>query len=242
MILSAPDERYVEHIKKALGAFDRIFPMYQSSLRRIFNISDNELESCLRDMIKYHDLGKLTERWQSRLEDKRLTGFIPHASIGAAYLWKKLGKIYNESSDLRHAVCFAVCIHHVDSGLIGENIERPDVQAVIANLVDQFTGEIIWCKEVVSLDSELFPEDVSKLNVSDLRDMANGLRIWSRGCGLHEQHRRRIMTAAVHHVLKLCDFLAASYRARDENNNQWQNIPYVRSMMRYLEKFKGGLI
>ena len=164
-------------------------------------------------MILFHDLGKLTRRWQENLRtNKELPS---HAPIGAAYLWKILPE------DIRKSISFAVAIHHTDRGLLGDNIERPDVQAILDGIVD-YNGNIIWHDETKKLSEDYFPEDAEKLTVADLKEMARGLRIWAKGCALLDQHQRRIQASLAHHVLKLCDISAAverkDYQKEDEKD------------------------
>ncbi len=231
--LSSPDEKYREHIKRALDAFDKIFPHFRGSLSRLFG--GNDIEEPMRDMIKFHDLGKLTRRWQKNIQKESGRRVIMHAPIGAAYLCKTLKTV--EDRDIKNAICFAICIHHIDKGLVGDNIERPDVRAIIDEVVDEFSGEVIWDEGTNTL-GELFPEAARELTVDDLRTMARELRNWSRGCGILEQHRRRMLASAAHHILKLCDFLAASKRKKAENDEEWKNSEFVKSMDRYLSKYR----
>lgn len=130
---------------------------------------------------------------------------LSHAPIGAAYLWKIL------PGGIREPVSFAVAIHHTDRGLLGDNIERPDAQAILDGIVDD-NGKINWHDVAQGLSAEYFPIEAKELKIDDLREMARGLRTWSRGCGILEQHQRRLQASLVHHILKLCDVSAAIER------------------------------
>jgi predicted nucleotidyltransferase len=50
------------------------------------------------------------------------------------------------------------------------------------------------------------------MNVTVLKKMARGLRVWAKGCGFLEQHQRRLQASLAHHILKLCDISAATER------------------------------
>jgi hypothetical protein len=85
ILYSAPEEIYIDHLRKCLERFNIIFSMLDFTIKRIFSISEEEnINSLLREMIVFHDLGKLTKRWQENLgTNKKLPS---HAPIGAAYL------------------------------------------------------------------------------------------------------------------------------------------------------------
>jgi hypothetical protein len=166
----------------------------------------------IRSMIVSHDVGKLTSLWQKgiRLEHRRR---IPHASLGATYLWK-----YLESwGDVRYAPTFAINIHHIDRGIIGENTERPHIQLVLFGLVD-YRGRVRWADGAERAFSDVGAKagvktmSLSEVILLDCENMAEGTRIWSRGVGILERHRRRLMASSLHHVLKICDVRAAATR------------------------------
>jgi len=214
-LYSAPEEYYLDHISRCKEKFDLFFPMFYSSIVRSLDTSvDQEI---LRDsflkMILFHDLGKVTKRWQERLgSGNRLPS---HSTLGAAYLWKTLPASFKET------ISFAVAIHHTDRGLLGDNIEKPDVQAILDGIVDN-SGNILWHDETKNLTENSFPQEIRKMKVSELKEMARGLRVWAKGCGLLEQHQRRIQAALAHHILKLCDISAATerkeYKKKDDED------------------------
>ena len=201
-LLSSPNETYEEHIQRALEVFGVVFPRFQDVLARV--LEKAALEDALRAAIRLHDLGKLTKTWQERVgSGRRLPA---HAAIGAAYLWHHLG------ANLRGPISFAVAIHHSDRGLLGDNIEKPDVQAVLDHVVDSSTNSIAWDDRARLLSNDLFPNGADKMTLEDLRQFARGLRTWARGCSYIEQHKRRMQASLVHHALKLCDIAAATKR------------------------------
>ena len=201
-LLSSPNEEYIEHIKKVKGQFEIVYPLFESSIARILPFVN--IQEVLCQMVIFHDLGKLTKRWQDGVvKRKRLPA---HAPIGAAYLYKILPE------KLKESISFAVAIHHSDKGLLGDNIEKPDVQAINDGIIEYTDNRIIWDERVNDLGNEYFPEEVKKLDLTDVKLMARGLRLWSRGCSLLDQHARRIQMSLVHHILKLCDISAASER------------------------------
>jgi len=217
ILYSAPEERYIDHINRCLEKLDIIFSIWHFTIKRVFSVGENDdIGHLLNKMIAFHDIGKLTKRWQENLGKK-----LPsHAPIGATYLYKKL-TVENSYNDLKNAIVFAVAIHHTDSGLLGDNIERPDVQAIMDGIVRN-DGKIEWAYGTEDLPEEFFPKELNELTVEDLKIMARGLRIWSRSGGILEQHKKRIQASLVHHILKLCDISAAierkEYKKEDDEN------------------------
>lgn len=216
-LYSAPQEKYLDHIFGCKEKFELIFPYFSLTIERFFRcnsqISQETLMDCFSKTVLFHDLGKLTKEWQERLgTGSRLPS---HSTLGAAYLWKTLPE------GLREPLSFAVAIHHSDRGLLGDNIEKPDVQAILDGIVYN-NGNIKWHDEIEKLSSDYFPIESKKLNVSDLKDMARGLRVWAKGCNLLEQHQRRLQASLAHHILKLCDISAAverkEYKKEDDKD------------------------
>ncbi len=203
LLYSAPEENYLDHISRCKEKFDLIFPMFVSTISRVIDtLKIQELEDPFLKMILFHDLGKLTKRWQERLGNGNK---LPsHSTLGAAYLWKTL------PDGIKEPLSFAVAIHHTDRGLLGDNIEKPDVQAILDGIVDN-SGNIQWHEGVCELH-DFFPEIAKAMTINDLKEMARGLRIWAKGCGLLEQHQRRMQASLAHHILKLCDISAATER------------------------------
>jgi len=210
LLYSAPEEYYLDHILRCKEKFEFLFPIFHSTMVRSFGVSITQqvLKDCFLKMILFHDLGKLTKRWQENVGKNR--GLPSHAPIGAAYLYKTFTK-ENILEDLKNAISFAVAIHHTDKGILGDNIERPDVQAIVGGIVGN-NGKIIWASGIENLGEEIFPRELNELMVEDLKNMARGLRVWAKGCSLLEQHQRRLQASLAHHILKLCDISAATER------------------------------
>jgi len=203
-----PPEEYIKHIERVKGQFNIVYSLFESVLIRV--LSARDIRDTLYKMVVFHDLGKLTEKWQTIVnkesrENKNLHK-PAHAPVGAAYLYKILPE------GLKEPISFAVAIHHSDRGLLGDNIEKPDIQAINDGIIKYADNRIKWDERVNDLGNEYFPEEVKKLDLTDLKLMARGLRLWSRGCSLLDQHARRIQMSLVHHILKLCDISAASER------------------------------
>jgi CRISPR-associated endonuclease Cas3-HD len=216
-LLSSPEEEYLVHIGRVEKKLNSIFSVFEPTLIRALEF--NKQNYCLKEvfdkMATLHDLGKLTKKWQERI--KPFKPPLPsHASIGAAYLWRIL------PDGLKEPISFAVAIHHTDKGLLGDNIEKPDVQAITEGIVD-YSGNLIWDERIEELDKKYFPQYADKLNINDLKDMARGLRFWARGCSLSEQHKRRLRASLAHHIIKLCDISAAIERKefKKENNQEY---------------------
>lgn len=226
-------EYYNEHIRKCLDKFHKIFPVFCKSIIRVFEYSGEieRLKVCFERMVAFHDIGKLTAKWQkSIVEGKRPPA---HAPLGGAYLWKTLPE------DMKHPLAFAVCIHHTDQGLLGENIEKPDVRAILDG-VAAVDGKIVWDEKVYE-GGEFIPEDLGEnVTVNSLKEMALGLREWSRGYSILEQHRRRLMVSLAHHILKLCDISAALERAEYEKTDDvyggWRMVLEIEKYVTSLEK------
>lgn len=215
LLFSAPKEQYSEHILCCQEKFELIISSFFYAVTRAFNalVGEEIILDCFLKMILFHDLGKLTKRWQERVgTSNRLPS---HSTLGAAYLFKFL------PDDIKEPISFAVAIHHTDKGLLGDNIERPDVQAILDGIVDN-NGKMSWHDEAYKLNNNLFPEIAKDITVNDLKEMARGLRIWAIGCGILEQHQRRLQASLAHHVLKLCDISAAvgrkEYQKRDDED------------------------
>ena len=233
-LYSAPNELYIEHIRKCINKLEIIFPVFDSTIRRVFSSENEEVHNLLTDMIVFHDIGKLTEKWQKNLGKK-----LPsHAPIGAAYLYKKFTK-ENRRDDLKNSIVFAVAIHHADSGLLGDNVERPDVQAISEGIVDN-EGKIKWSDERKNLDEKIFPIELNELAIDDLKNMARGLRIWARSGGFLEQHKKRLQVSVVHHILKLCDISAATERMEYKKENE-QNYYGGWLMVENIKKYVDNL-
>lgn len=213
LLFSAPEEYYLDHISKCLEKFEIVFPLFKSTIARVIDnsVSREGLREYFSTMIIFHDLGKLTRKWQNNL-GKHLPS---HSTLGAAYLWKTL------PDGIKEPLSFAVAIHHTDKGLLGDNIERPDVQAISDGIV-KYNGELEWHDDAKKLPRNYFPEDAESLKLNDLKEMARCLRVWAKGCELLEQHRRRLQAALAHHILKLCDISAAverkDYQKRDDKD------------------------
>ncbi len=241
LLYSAPKEYYLNHIARCKEKFELLFPVFYSTIVRTFNTSVEQevLKDSFSKMVLFHDLGKLTKRWQEIIrkeikENKRLHK-PSHSTLGAAYLWKVLPK------EIKEPLVFAVAIHHTDRGLLGDNIEKPDVQAIIDGIVDN-NGNIVWHDEIKNLTDDYFPkEELEEMNINSLKEMARGLRIWAKGCPFLEQHQRRLQASLAHHILKLCDISAAAereeYNKKDEKDyyGGWLMVENIKKYVNNLQ-------
>lgn len=227
-LYSAPGEHYSEHISRCMGKFDVIVPMFLPAAKRILGETEERLREYFKKMILFHDLGKLTNKWQENLGTNK--PLPSHSTLGSAYLWKTL------PVGIKEPISFAVAIHHTDRGLLGDNVEKPDVQAILEDITD-YSGKIEWHKQVKQLGNNFFPSEAENLTIDDLKDMARGLRVWARGCGLLEQHRKRVQASLAHHILKLCDISAATerkeYQKKDEQDyyGGWRMVGQIKEYM-----------
>jgi len=229
-LYSAPGEQYTTHIKRCFEKLEVTLPLFQTSLKRVLCVDDEDmLNDSLLKMLEYHDLGKLTKRWQEKVgSSNRLP---PHSTFGAAFLWNTLPE------GVKEPVSFAVAIHHTDKGLLGENIERPDVQAILEGVVKN-DGRIEWNEGIEELPEDLFPDTLKEMTVYDLKDMARGLRLWARSGSFLEQHRKRLQTMLCHHILKLCDISSAVERKeyqRKGEKDYYGGWLMVEGIRRYVE-------
>jgi len=238
-LYSAPppnEERYIDHIQRCREKFDCIFSTFSPAIMRIFDFSSDEttLNNIFLKMVLFHDLGKLTKKWQSRI--KPYNPPLPsHSTLGATYLWKSMPPGFKEP------ISFAVAIHHTDRGLLGDNIEKPDVQAILDGITDN-NGNINWHEEVKNLSDYYFTKETHDMNVISLKEMARGLRIWAKGCGLLEQHKRRLQASLAHHILKLCDISAATERREYKKQGEqdyyggWRMVENIKNYVDAISK------
>lgn len=234
LLYSAPEEYYLDHISICKEKFELLFPIFYPTMVRSFDTSVEKgmLKDFFLKMILFHDLGKLTKRWQEKVgSGNRLPS---HSTLGAAYLWKIL------PDGIKEPLSFAVAIHHTDKGLLGDNIERPDVQAILDGITDN-NGNINWHEEVKNLP-EYFPEEANKITVISLKEMAKGLRVWARGGSLLERHEKRIQASLAHHILKLCDISAATMRKEYEKKDEhdyyggWLMVENIKNYVNAISK------
>lgn len=203
-LYSAPEELYTQHIARTLNVWHTLRPRFLPTLSRLF---DGPMDATVVRMLEAHDLGKLTQRWQSGIQ-RHAAGERPrlpsHAAIGAAALLQTLGQ-----TDAALAAAFAVAIHHLDRGTVGDLLERPDVRAINDGIVDG-AGRLHWHAEA----SAVVPAWVrlEDITLATLTELARTLRQWARGGPLVTLHRRRLLASALHHLLKVCDIRAAVQR------------------------------
>jgi len=224
-MLSAPREEYQVHIENSLQEWNKISIRFLPSLARLFETDENTLNQSVKKMIFSHDIGKLTARWQGVINiiaTGKKMHTPPHASLGAAYLleWNKNNGIDN---DLGNASVFAVLIHHIDSGVSGNNLESPDAQAILEGLV-RGGDEILWHEEGNKVLSSLAFGDsimpLSSITLKSLTDLSDVLRTWSKCPRLLDQHRHRLLNSSLHHILKICDWRAATMREAGDKEKE----------------------
>jgi CRISPR-associated endonuclease Cas3-HD len=214
-MLSAPKEEYQTHIINSLSQWEKISNRFLPSLSRIFSGNENAVNQAIRRMIFSHDIGKLTKSWQAAIASGKKGP--PHSALSAAYLFqwnKKLEKDIN----IGNACIFAVLIHHIDSAIAGENLESPDAQTVRrffltgGNVVpwDARSDETI--NTTATRLSICGVISVGEITVEVLTELSDTLRLWSKCPGLLDQHKHRLLASSVHHILKVCDWRAATER------------------------------
>jgi hypothetical protein len=172
------------------------------------------MDATVVKVIEAHDLGKLTQRWQTgigRIAVGERWHLPAHAAIGAAALAHTLGH-----TDVGLAAAFAVAIHHLDRGTVGDLLERPDVLAITDGIADE-AGRLRWHPEAGAVAPAWIT--LTDVTLSTLTAMARALRRWARGGPIVELHRRRLLASALHHVLKVCDIRAAVQRHEGGSNH-----------------------
>lgn len=216
-MFSSQDELFENHVRNAWNAWERLRNRTIPSLERLFQESSASLDEWIKTLLICHDVGKLAKKWQDEIR-KPTPHLPPHSSIGAAFLWKISESFSGDKlKNVRLASTFAILIHHIDKGIIGDNTERPHIQLILYRLVND-DGSIRWHQNAENFLSNLFkimgkePVFLTDLRLEDVEAMAEDLRIWSRGTGILERHRRRIMASSLHHILKICDLRAAVNR------------------------------
>jgi len=207
--LASPRETLAEHIDRMLDQWAAIEERMRPSLTRLFG--NDRPPDLVPMVIRCHDVGKLTSLWQRRLAEGRRPP--AHAALGAAFLWATVSW---SGRDARNAAAFAIAIHHVDRGLVGNNIDAPATQAVMSGVVDD-AGRVRWDDGAPAAVRELdLPETgLAEVDLEAMDAMARELRQWSRGGSYLSMHRNRMLASALHHCLKVCDIRAASERDGD---------------------------
>ena len=224
LIWSAPEEPYEAHIKHCLEAWTRLKNRMLFTLSRLFETKKEDVDRIIEMTILSHDIGKLSFRWQEYIhlpKDKRKKP-PPHATLGAPYLFSVDD---DAKTDLHFAGALAILMHHTDSGLAQGNLEHPAEDAVLRGLVEYGTEKIRWAEGAESAfqrslefiyQGEGTFHTLESITLSSLENLAKDLRMWAR-CPIEvERHKHRIQALAVHHILKVCDWRAASQRPKQE--------------------------
>lgn len=239
-MLSAPKEEYHVHIKNSLFQWEKISYRFLPTLSRLFENDENLVDQSVKRMIFSHDVGKLSEKWQNvmnQIANGKKLHTPPHSSLGSAYLLEWNRKI-GIDSNLTKASIFAVLIHHVDSGISGSNLESPDAQIILEGLV-QGGNEIIWHEDGDNVLSSLQSSDsilpLKYVTLNSLTDLSDVLRSWSKCPKLLDQHNHRLLGSSLHHILKICDWRAASEREVDDKEKEVH-----RSVLEILQN--GGIV
>lgn len=228
-LLSAPSEKYEDHIDYCLQSWTPLTLRFLPSLSRLFREPHEEINRAVSWMLFSHDIGKLTYKWQDGINSGKKPP--PHAAMGAAYLLEQHRAI-GLNSDLVHAFIFAVLIHHVDSGIVGNNLESPDAQAILHGLTGGGGETIIWHEAADNVVANMVQKHknilgpnnsgipLKAVTLKSLRDLSDLLRNWSKHPKLLDQHRHRMLGSSLHHVLKVCDWRAAVNRQSNDNEKE----------------------
>lgn len=249
---SAPGEIYENHIKFCLKAWAGFKERMLPTLARLFDTQIDEAKATVEMMIVCHDVGKLSARWQDYIllpKEKRGKG-PPHATLGAPYVL-----YFDETNkhDLYYATALAILMHHTDSGLAQGNLEHPAEDAINRRLVEYGTEKIRWAERAeesfrrsvgFSSLTEKLPELTEAITLGSLENMAKDLRQWARCPREIDRHRRRLQALALHHILKVCDWRAASQRPQQEPDEDEEGEKIVKKCKQSLLSvfLDGGLL
>ena len=66
-IFSAPGEPYSEHIEKTLNEWNKLSSRFKISISRLIDIQENKALELIDKIILFHDLGKLSSKWQDKI-------------------------------------------------------------------------------------------------------------------------------------------------------------------------------
>jgi len=237
VIYSSPLEDLKDHVKMSIDEWYKIDKKVTPSLSRLTELNSEEVKKAVKNMIVFHDVGKMTALWQYAILHRKETP--PHAQLSAVYLWKNLNLEDSNLTDrLYYPITFATLIHHTGKSILTDNLERPDVIVIQSRLVNN-KGEINWHDEaqlyIEHLSKLVYikPIDLRDILVEDLRIMSRELRMWSLGNELRLNHRNRLIASAFHQVLKICDIRSAQRRGEWDEANQ---MPIVKKIT------EGGLV
>ena len=228
-ILSAPEEPYLDHIGLVVGQWKGIKGRLLPTLCRLFIRDERLIERYILIMLALHDLGKLTSRWQTKIQSEHPEKIpTPHTPPAAAYIYYLFGPQFDQAElkDLLHAITFAILIHHIDRGIVCPTLERPDTLLIERGIIDYRTEKLRWhseAEEIVEQTAclvDFSPKPISELTLSHIREVSFHLREWSRGGAFLQLHRRRLLASACHHILKLCDIRAAVKRVADSEGEE----------------------
>ena len=226
VIWSAPEEPYENHIRLCLESWDKLKARLLPTISRLFDMDECNILKAIEIAILCHDIGKLSRHWQEYIHKPKAERKYgpPHATLGASYLLI----LDNESyCTLNNASALAILMHHTDSGLAQGNLEHPAEDAINRGLVEYGTENIRWAENAdnafrQSLETlsglDLIAKPLNSVNLKHLEDMAKQLRLWARCPKGVERHQHRLQALAIHQILKVCDWRAASQRLQIEHD------------------------
>lgn len=232
IIWSAPEEPYEKHIELCLDSWEKLKIRILPTLSRLFQVDANSADKTIGLTILCHDIGKLSHQWQDNIHKPKaeIKRGPPHATLGAPYLLILNGSNFNSLSS---ASALAILMHHTDSSLAQGNLEHPAEDAINRGLVEYGTENIRWVKgadEAFRQTLDNFPEvkqnakPLGSIKLKSLENIAKQLRLWARCPVEIERHQRRLQALAIHHILKVCDWRAASQRPQVESDEEGEEI------------------
>jgi CRISPR/Cas system-associated endonuclease Cas3-HD len=71
LLKSSPEEDYIVHINEAIAKFEIVYKIFKKTVHRIFNLNDTPCKDLFKQMVLFHDLGKLTQKWQDSLRTNK---------------------------------------------------------------------------------------------------------------------------------------------------------------------------
>jgi len=228
-LLASDKESYEQHAQTCVKEWMKIKNRAIQSLQRIFETENGDgLQKVILAMVLHHDVGKLSRRWQQQITlQKEKAGFISkkinHSILGGVYTYHLVAENLNENLQIGKVAFEAILIHHSGLSISTPMHEDPEGMLFRDGLVK---GErILWNDGADTLLEQLngkygfehYPLDM--ISFSSVKTASDISKAWLWCGGIREkQHKVRICTSTLYHILKLCDLRAAWISRKDERD------------------------
>ncbi|MGQ9469274.1 MAG: CRISPR-associated endonuclease Cas3'' [Nitrososphaerales archaeon] len=226
-----PKECYVEHVFHMVECWkDKLSKRYEPTLLRILSSAGVtvDLDSLMKSIFLFHDLGKLTENYKKSY----LKGHLPirHEFLGGYFVYTCLKDTYEEYVAMLASA--SILMHHEYwlRGLVERTMEKGIRISVIRrefeSKIDVFhfvPNSINAIKELVKyFHLKINEERLKEPSVDDVVDALKAVTISLDLAGdIHHRHRNRLLVSALQHILVICDYKSARLgRAEDIEDDQ----------------------